>query len=164
MDTRQCENCDEIVDTAKAFCPGCGNAFVEEKAREQASEFESHDNTVQMGQTMYNQMLSDMGLNISKKGQQPTAEPKKEEVVVPVAPAAPPAAPSVELKPAALSPVELKPAAPPPTSAKPDLPAEASKAGSNKWIWIIVAGLILIVLFAALIVAAAVGFYIFTAR
>ncbi|MBX3291598.1 MAG: hypothetical protein KF881_01760 [Acidobacteria bacterium] len=163
METRQCENCGETVDAAKAFCPGCGNAFVEEKAREHASEFESHDSTVQMGQTMYNQMLSDMGLNISKKGQQPNVEPKKTEVVVPVAPAAPPA-PSVELKPAAPSPVELPPAAPPPKSATPANPVAQPRSGSSKWIWIIVAGLILIFLFAALIVAAGIGFYIFTAR
>ncbi|QQS34377.1 MAG: hypothetical protein IPM50_07380 [Acidobacteriota bacterium] len=162
METRQCENCGETVDAAKAFCPGCGNAFVEEKAREKASEFESHDSTVQMGQTMYNQMLSDMGLNIKKSPAKPEAEavPKKVEVAAPVAPAA--AAP-VELKPAAPSPVELKPAAPPPAT-HPNTQAKQPATGSNKWIWIMVAGLVLIFLFAALIVAAGIGFYIFTAR
>lgn len=66
MGLRQCEKCSEMVDEAKAFCPGCGNAFVEEEKRSQTSNFDTMDSTVQLGQTMYNQMLSDMGLNISK--------------------------------------------------------------------------------------------------
>jgi predicted RNA-binding Zn-ribbon protein involved in translation (DUF1610 family) len=163
METRQCENCGEAVDAAKAFCPGCGNAFVEEKAREQASEFESHDSTVQMGQTMYNQMLSDMGLNISRSAPNPATEPKKAEVVVPIAPASPQSV-SVELKPAAPSQVEIKPAAPPPASVPSAKNVEQPKAGSSKWIWIAVAAGVLVILFAALIIAAGIGFYIYSAR
>lgn len=161
METRQCENCGETVDAAKAFCPGCGNAFVEEKAREKASEFESHDSTVQMGQTMYNQMLSDMGLNISKAAPKPAAEPKKSEVVVPLTSAAPP-----PVSPAAppLVSVELKPAAPPPAASQAAKPAEKPKTGSNTWIWIAVAAGVLVLLIAALIIAAGVGFYIYSAR
>ncbi len=79
-----------MVDEAKAFCPGCGSAFVEETKRETASEFDRLDNTVQLGQTMYNQMLSDMGLNISKA---PNAPEKRIEVVVPAAAPAPAKAP-----------------------------------------------------------------------
>src|SRR4051812_20452120 len=81
MGLRQCEKCSEMVDEAKAFCPGCGHAFVEEQKRQKASEFEKQDNTVQLGQTMYNQMLSDLGLNISKSG----VPEKRIEVIAPVA-------------------------------------------------------------------------------
>jgi hypothetical protein len=88
MGHRQCDKCSELVDEARAFCPACGHAFVEEEKRQTKTEFESVDHTMQMGQTMYNQMLSDMGLNISK--QQPKASPEKlAEVIAPVAPAAP---------------------------------------------------------------------------
>ncbi len=71
MALKKCEQCDETVDEAKAFCPACGSAFVEERARSDESNFEAMGNTVQMGQTMYNQMLSDMGLNISKSPSKP---------------------------------------------------------------------------------------------
>lgn len=67
MAQKECDKCGDLVDEAKAFCPGCGNAFVEEQKREERSGFEQADNTVQIGQSMYNQMLSDMGLNISKR-------------------------------------------------------------------------------------------------
>ena len=90
MGLKQCDKCSEMVDEAKAFCPGCGNAFVEEEKRQQASEFDRMDSTVQLGQTMYNQMLSDMGLNISQK---PQSVEKRVEVIVPLPVAAkPPAA------------------------------------------------------------------------
>jgi len=65
MGVKRCGNCDEIVDESKAFCSGCGAALLQEDSRE-ASNFEKMDSTVQLGQTMYNQMLSDMGLNLSK--------------------------------------------------------------------------------------------------
>lgn len=82
-----------MVDEAKAFCPACGNAFVEEEQRSAPSSFEAMDSTVQLGQTMYNQMLSDMGLNVGKA---PSAPEKRVEVIVPAA-----AAPSPVVKPAA---------------------------------------------------------------
>ncbi|MEO7659089.1 MAG: hypothetical protein ABIV48_05695 [Pyrinomonadaceae bacterium] len=69
-----------MVDEAKAFCPGCGSSFVEEKAREEASGFDKMDSTVQFGQTMYNQMLSDMGLSSAKT---PKAPEKRVEVLRP---------------------------------------------------------------------------------
>lgn len=76
MGSKYCGRCGEQVDEAKAFCPGCGNAFVEEEKRTTVTEFEGSEKTVQLGQTMYNQLLSDMGLSIGK----PTAkaEPKVE--------------------------------------------------------------------------------------
>ena len=64
MGVKQCAECGENVDEAKAFCPSCGNAFVEEEKRAEPSNFEKLDGTMQFGQTMYNQMLSDMGLNL----------------------------------------------------------------------------------------------------
>ncbi|HKP70103.1 MAG TPA: hypothetical protein VJV05_12520 [Pyrinomonadaceae bacterium] len=83
MGQKQCEKCGEIVDEAKAFCPECGHAFVEEKKRESVSEFDRSNPTVQLGATMFNQMLSDMGLNISKE---PNAPDKgRVEVIAPVA-------------------------------------------------------------------------------
>ena len=80
MALKQCDKCSEMVDEAKAFCPGCSNAFVEEERRE-ASEFEKLDRTVQFGQTMYNQMLEDMGLNISDT---PNPVEKRVEVITPI--------------------------------------------------------------------------------
>ena len=71
-----------MVEEAKAFCPGCGNAIVEEKKRASVSEFDKLDHTVQLGQTMYNQMLSDMGLSPLKK---PGREDKRIEPEKPIA-------------------------------------------------------------------------------
>lgn len=81
MALRQCDKCSEMVDEAKAFCPGCGNAFVEEEKRQEASKFEKLEHTVQFGQTMYNQMLEDMGLNISNA---PNPVERRVEVIAPV--------------------------------------------------------------------------------
>ena len=93
MAQKQCGKCGEMVDEAKAFCPGCGNAFVAEEGRE-ATSFEKMDSTIQLGQTMYNQMLSDMGLSVDKE----SSEEKRIEIIepvasVPVAPGAPAAKP-----------------------------------------------------------------------
>lgn len=115
MTERPCDKCGEMVSVTKAFCPACGNALVEEETRSDTSEFQNLDGTMQMGQTMYNQMLSEMGLNISATPEQlseavkpvvsemtpPVAsrplQPVKAEVIRPIAtetlaPAAPPAA------------------------------------------------------------------------
>ncbi len=80
MGLRQCDKCSEMVDEAKAFCPGCGNVLVEEKQREEESAYESMEGTMQFGQTMYNQMLSDMGLNISAAPDKKVDEPMIEHV------------------------------------------------------------------------------------
>jgi hypothetical protein len=66
MEQKQCAKCGETVDAAKAFCPGCGNPFVEEEVRTKVSEFDASAGTVQYGKTVYNKLLSDMGLNISE--------------------------------------------------------------------------------------------------
>jgi len=81
MGLKQCDTCSEMVDEAKAFCPGCGGAFVEEEKRQESSKFEKLDHTVQFGQTMYNQMLEDMGLNISSA---PDRGEKRVEVIAPI--------------------------------------------------------------------------------
>lgn len=117
-----------MVDEAKAFCPACGHAFVEEQERSASSDFEEMDSTVQLGQTMYNQMLSDMGLNISKS---PNAEEKRIEVIEP-------------------EPVSVKPRPPEPVADRP-------KSNTLKWILIggalaIVALAVLIIAVAAIIV------------
>lgn len=71
-----------MVEEAKAFCPGCGNAFVEEKERTTKTDFDLSANTIRLGDTMYNQMLSDMGLSISK---QPNRDEPRTESSAPVA-------------------------------------------------------------------------------
>lgn len=136
MSLKQCGKCSEMVDEAKAFCPECGNAFVDEEKRE-ASNFEKMDNTVQLGQTMYNQMLSDMGLNISKSA--PPRE-KRIEIIEPVATR--PSSPSLS--------VAAKPASPRPVS-------------SGKTKWLIVGAIVFLVFFLALLAAAGL-LYIFWPR
>lgn len=88
MGQKTCEQCGECVDEAKAFCPACGSAFVEEEQRKEESAFEQMDSTVQMGKTMYGQMLTDMGLNISKAPDVAAQPEKRVEVIAPVVPAA----------------------------------------------------------------------------
>ena len=128
----QCGNCGEMVDAAKAFCPGCGNPFVEEEGRE-ASGFEKMDNTIQLGQTMYNQMLSDMGLSVEKG---PSLEEKRVEIIAPVAPAT-----TLGRKPAELS---------------PSVPTGSSKA---RWI-ILVAVILAALLLLGLLVAGVILYYL----
>ncbi len=135
MALKQCGKCSEMVEEAKAFCPGCGNAFVEEARREE-SKFEKMDNTVQLGQTMYNQMLSDMGLNISKGA--PVRE-KRIEIIEPVAATAP---------------------APKKT---PVQPPSSRAGGSSKTMWLILGAAVLLLGFIALL-AAAVLLYLFWPR
>ena len=94
MGLKQCIACSEMVDEAKAYCPGCGNAFVEEKKREEASEYEQADSTIQFGKTMFGEMLSDMGLNLAKP---PGQADKRIEVLAPAAaPATPPQNPAAK--------------------------------------------------------------------
>ncbi len=108
MDQRACEKCGEMVSAAKAFCPACGHAFVEEESREGASEFQQLDHTMQVGKTMYNQMLSEMGLNIAAKPE--PSKPAEQPRPVEMRPARPVRAET--LRPAA-SVEKLPPAAPP---------------------------------------------------
>lgn len=85
MGSKQCGKCGEDVHEAKAFCPGCGNAFVEEEERKTLSGFELSNDTVKLGDTLYNQLLSDMGLSISKSPNKPetTVEPIKSDAAAP---------------------------------------------------------------------------------
>ena len=66
MDPRKCEKCGETVDAAKSFCPGCGTPMEAEQERTRVSEYDATAGTVQFGKTVYNQLLSDMGLNIAE--------------------------------------------------------------------------------------------------
>ena len=136
MALKQCDKCSETVDEAKAFCPACGNAFVEEQQRSVSTNFEEMDMTVQLGQTMYNQMLSDMGLNVTKA-------PDVQEKIVEIAAAAPVA--------------PVAPAAP-----TPPTPALAPAKSDNKWIWIIVGVIAAFILLGivVVVVAASVAFYL----
>jgi len=130
MGLRQCDKCGDMVDEAKAFCPGCGKAFVEEEKRQKKSDFEQQGNTVQLGNTMYNQMLADMGLNISKPA---SPAEKRVEVISPVgepSPAKPQAAAKGE-------PATKKPA-PAPVTDEPDKPGRA------KWIVLGVIGILVL--------------------
>jgi hypothetical protein len=85
MSTEQCQNCSEVVDAAKAFCPSCGSSFVAEETREKASEFEASAGTVQYSSSMFNELLSDMDLNISGAPNKP--EKTSGQTLSPVAPA-----------------------------------------------------------------------------
>jgi len=136
MGMKQCDKCSEMVDEAKAFCPACGNAFVEEQQRSVPTNFEEMDMTVQLGNTMYNQMLSDMGLNVSKA-------PDVQEKVVEVAAAAP-AAPAA------------------PVASVPPTPALAPAKSDNRWIWIVIGVIAALILLGIIVVvvAAAVAFYL----
>jgi len=126
----QCEKCGETVDEAKAFCPACGHAFVDEEKRQEASKFEKLDRTVQFGQTMYNQMLEDMGLDISNL---PKPAEKRVETIAPVN-----ATPVVP-------PVETQPAAPTQPVRKPKEPApKTERGGKTKWYILIGVGVIIL--------------------
>ena len=132
-----CEKCSEMVDAARAFCPACGHAFVPEEQRAEQSNYDRSDNTMQMGNTMYNQMLSDMGLNISKAPEKPQPE-KRVEVIAPVA-TAPRQPPRPASKPAAVTPTDV---------------ASSAKQG-RLIIWLVVGALLLIFGLALLVVLAA---------
>lgn len=150
MALRQCDKCSELVDEAKAFCPECGHVLVEEKQREEESAYESMDGTMQFGQTMYNQMLSDMGLNISdapnKKAETPSAEqPAAPQVIEPVVQR--PVQPVHQI----LQPIETG------VDATPVAQVEKPAGGVNKWIIIggVGAILLLILLVAAILIGVA---------
>jgi predicted amidophosphoribosyltransferase len=142
MADKFCPQCGEKVDEAKAFCPACGHAFVEEEKRTDASAYEQADHTMQMGQTMYNSMLSDMGLNLKK-------EPEKRVEV---------------LKPVAVQPAQaLQPVAgtqPAPTPAQAAEPRRAEKKSRKKmWIVTIVVAVSLLLIFAAAVIG--IGAYLY---
>lgn len=129
MGQKTCDKCGELVDEAKAFCPACGHAFVEEEKRSEESAFEQMDSTVQMGKTMYGKMLTDMGLNISKAPEATPPPEKRVEVIAPIVTNA--ARPQAQI------------------------PAE-SPAKKSYLVWIIVGAAALILLLAVLVVVVAV--------
>jgi hypothetical protein len=127
-----------MFDEAKAFCPGCGKAFVEEEKRERKSEFEQQDSTVELGKTMYNQMLADMGLDLSKK---PKPAEKRVEVIAPVGSPAKAKATAKAEKPS----VTEKSAAPVPAPAAPiTLRPSEPTGGRAKWIVLSILGFLLL--------------------
>ena len=65
MSHLQCKKCGANVLEAKAFCPECGGAMVDEEVRQHTSEHDSYDATVNLSKSGYNLMLSEMNLNIS---------------------------------------------------------------------------------------------------
>lgn len=72
MSLKKCEKCGEQVDEAKAFCPECGNPFVYEEKRVEATEFEKQAGTIAYSKTVFNLMLSKLNLDPS----QPPGEEK----------------------------------------------------------------------------------------
>lgn len=107
-----------MVDEAKAFCTGCDHAFVEEE-RPKTTNFQKMGNTVQFGQTMYNQMLEDMGLDISKSSNR---SEKRVEVIAPLD--------TVSVQPAKKAEKAPVPATHPRKEKIPDQPRAAS---NTKW-------------------------------
>jgi len=145
---RKCEKCGEMVDEAKAFCPACGHAFVEEEKRSDRSKFDQMGGTMQMGQTMYNKMLSDMGLDMSESQEKP---------VEPVKPAPQVVQPAVRQQ--ILQPVAT-PATKPSASTKPAEPLPVTPRISKRTKWVIAAAVVAIVLFVLLIIVALAAFAI----
>ena len=158
MGLRQCDKCGEMVDEAKAFCPACGHAFVEEQKRVEPSVFDSMEGTMQLGNTMYNKMLSDMGLNISDVPNKPaeTGPPVAQPPLQPAvqAPVPPPVQqvlqPAVQVVQPAVQPV-ARPAVEP---AKP--------VGSSMTKWLIIAAVVVVFVFILLIVIGLIGFIVYT--
>jgi len=151
MAERQCENCGETADSARAFCPACGEPFVQEEKREKESNYEIMNPTVQMGQTMYGQMLSDMGLNISKPQGEKRVEtlapigaaPQRQETPVPEVPRQQTLKPVAGSQPPAIAP-------PPPVSNR-----------KSYLVWgLIAGGLLLIGIIAVMVIAVVIYFYL----
>ena len=136
MAEQQCGKCGEMVDEAKAFCPGCGHSFVDEKQRETVSDFDQSKRTVQLGETMFNQMLSEMGLNISKP---PNRQEKKSDLVTPLV--APAISPSPTQK----------------TQPSPSTPAKRNR--KTVWIIVIVLAAIVFAIVVMLITVAGLSYY-----
>jgi hypothetical protein len=146
---RQCEKCGEQVDQAKAFCPGCGSALIEESAREGESNFDKFDGTVQFGKTMYGQMLSDMGLDRSGA----PGEVGKPIVINPAVPVQPgePTPPKPVIREQVLTPAT----APPVETKSEDSVAPAGESSTLKWILIAGGVLVFLGLFLILLAIAA---------
>jgi uncharacterized membrane protein YvbJ len=142
MPHKACPKCGETVEEAKAFCPACGHSFVEEQQRTGANRYDQADHTMQMGQTMYNSMLSDMGLNLKK-------DPEKRIEV---------------LKPAVQA-QELRPVSETPAARPPAMQEERAKK-SNKKVWVITisVAVVLLLIFAVAVIAIALYLYYSSGR
>jgi hypothetical protein len=149
MAEKTCPQCSETVDEAKAFCPACGHSFVTEEKRTDASAYDKADHTMQMGQTMYNSMLSDMGLNIRKEPE------KRVEVLKPVG-----VQPAQVLQPVAGT--QPTPPQPPPT-AVPEPPV-AKKSNKKIWIITILIAVLLLLIFAAAVIGVGLYLYFYSGR
>jgi len=125
-----------MADEAKAFCPGCGHSFVDEKQRETVSDFDQSNRTVQLGETMFNQMLSDMGLNISNP---PNRQEIKSNLVAPIDPQA------------------ISPSAKQKTQPPPSAPAKRNRKAF--WIVVIVLAAIVFAIVVMLITVAGLSYY-----
>lgn len=141
----ECEKCGEQVDDAKAFCPACGNSLIEERRRTLSTNFEQMDMTVQLGNTMFNQMLNEMGLKSGKPdGHDLPAEPPK-MAPLPTTTVVPPAAAAPRSK--LEAPVDIVP-----------------PKASNRKVWVITIVVALVLLFVLLAAAGLAGgiFYYYT--
>ncbi len=65
MSDKRCVKCGQAVDEAKAFCPYCSHSFEVEREGS-ASEFELTHETQAFTKSFFNEVLSDMELNISE--------------------------------------------------------------------------------------------------
>lgn len=162
---RQCDKCGESVAEAKAFCPGCG-ASMDEEAEGVKPEGENLDGTMQFGQTMYNRLISEMGLDLAAT---PSAEkaPEPPVVAAPVIQKAPepvrPSAEQIVLKPAARPAAQatvLKPA----VAAKQPEPAAVEPKKSNLWKWLIGLAVVLVLLALLIVIAAAAIVFVYLPR
>lgn len=96
MSLKKCDQCQEMVDEAKAFCPDCGHPFVVEEVRSELTEHDSSEGTMMLGKTAYGIMLAEMELDITE---QPEAKktpdvPKETEAAQTQKPSKPPKPPA----------------------------------------------------------------------
>lgn len=166
MSSTACGKCGEMVDAAKAFCPGCGSPLVAEQARESSSEFESSDKTMQMNESMYNRLVDEIGKAPAPLGQPPkpvNSLPKPEGAVIDPMAVSMVGKKFKEVSVTQIKPITaVRPPAPPPgtapaaeSSEPPDArTSAAAPPRKGKLKWVILAAIVLLVLTA---VAAAVG-------
>lgn len=124
MGLRQCNDCKEMVDDARAFCDACGHPFVDEIPRPESSPFDRSVETVQFNDTMFGAILADMGLDLSNP---PHAPEKGREVLRP-------------LQPKVAAPIPAKAIARP-KAAFPEPAGKAREPGNSNVKWFVLAGL-----------------------
>ncbi len=151
MGLRECDECGEMVDDVRAFCPGCGKSFLNETQRSKPTIFDRSNETEQFDASMLNMILSDMGLDISK-----APNPGEDRVV---------SVPQMRIevgKPEhakVIEPVSEAVRLPEDSDDRPNLP------GKSNLKWFVLGGVILVLIFLFLLVlAAAVLFFMFRSR